>query len=244
MNNTKNPFTLIELLVVIAIIAILASMLLPALTMAKEKARRIVCMGEMNQSGIAAHSFASDNDGNLPKGPPDNRAPSCYQDTNQGYDMIEQIEDYLLDLSLWDCPSVPSATIDDPGNTTADKYSQLMYFAGRNYPWVDAPSNLADTRDFSTWPLMQDRLRDHVSMGLGVRTNHAVGDSDNYGWDNGRPAMIWIATPSMALVTGTNIFYYDGHARWVNGNELVNVGQDASIYGSVFDWVTQPSDYP
>ena len=64
----RRGFTLLELLVVIAMIAVLVALLLPALSSAKERARRASCLNNIRQFILATHLYAHDNEDQLPSG--------------------------------------------------------------------------------------------------------------------------------------------------------------------------------
>jgi prepilin-type N-terminal cleavage/methylation domain-containing protein/prepilin-type processing-associated H-X9-DG protein len=118
----RSAFTLIELLVVIAIIAILASMLLPALAKAKESGKRISCVNDLRQLGLSMQMYIDDNEGYHPP-----------RTINQpGGSWPSTLLDYYKDSKILICPSDVKPLSNGGALLTSDRAPRSYMINGWN----------------------------------------------------------------------------------------------------------------
>ncbi len=155
----RPAFTLIELLVVIAIIALLASLLLPALTSAQAAGRKAACLSNLRQIGLAIQAYAHDNSGRMPYGPkaPPFTSPSdLYPSTGAPTSLLSLqggapvglgllLQDYLANQPrVLFCPGTDQpldATVELAKVGTSQAQSSYYYRHGGNTQLFDSATN-------------------------------------------------------------------------------------------------------
>ncbi len=139
MELKRRGFTLIELLVVIAIIAILAAILFPVFSQAREKARQASCISNERNMAMAAMQYINDYDEQLMP----SECWDCGGQTGDRHDpnrrWLVRIQPYMRNIQIFDCPSGGTDTLDfsppkwSPGGDP-DIWGPLTYGWGWTFP--------------------------------------------------------------------------------------------------------------
>ncbi len=135
-NSKRLGFTLIELLVVIAIIAILASLLLPALAKARQKAQAVKCLSNEKQIGLGYLLYASDHSDYLPLAADPQAASPCQWFWEISRYIAQPTGSYSNLVAKDKVVACPSAKLKDavpmsiPGNEAYGGYGQNYYYLG------------------------------------------------------------------------------------------------------------------
>jgi len=155
--SDRRGFTLIELLVVIAIIALLMSILMPALAKVKEQARTVGCMSNLRQWGVTCTMYAEANSGKLWSGISDTAWWWLFQ-------LPDQLKDWKTNKT-WFCPTATKPIVDVYGAraTTLNIFNAWGIFKDPYQGYTAGPNGVAGSYGLNSWllsrPLTTDDAR-------------------------------------------------------------------------------------